>query len=336
MILWQKISIHCLVWACMMVLAAPDMLQLYRAGDVPKLMEYGVTLCCMMGLFYVCYLVIWPRFNVQGSRWQAIVLLLFSPLVFWLVWHVTYGLFLWMAGDPLPERGLEETINLTSGAPFRMIIISGILCAIQEAGKRYRENKALRHENEQVELDYLRTQFNPHFLFNMLGSVYYSAAKVSDKLADHVKRVADLMEYAIRVNKEGLVDLDTEVAHIRNYTELFRIRFAPNFNAEVKVQGNTAGIRIPPLLLIPFVENAFKHGVVTDPDFPILFVITASENSVYFSTHNKVGNHSFKDSTKGIGLASIRRRLQIMYPGRHALKIAETQGIYSAQLFINL
>lgn len=331
---WKEIAIHTTGWVLLVAFASPAIIQRFHAGIVP----FGsllITLACVVLLFYYCYAMAWPAFNRPERRWRMAGMLIIAPVLFWATWYACYRI-LCIAANAVPEHDtFGEAVNHLQYRPPLIIIISGIAWGLKEVGTRNRENKQLRKANEQVEMDYLRTQFNPHFLFNMLSNLYYSASSVSDELAAHVRRIADLMEYAIRVNSDGMVELDTEVAHIRNYTELFRMRFEPKFHVKVDVSGNTANLRIAPLLLIPFVENALKHGVVSDPDRPVIIRVEVLQNTLDFSVHNIIGKHE-KEPTRGIGLRSTRRRLQLIYPGRHSLEINNKPDSFSAYLRINL
>lgn len=331
---WKEIAIHITAWVLLLVFASPEVIRQFNAGLVP----FGrllITLLCLVLLFYYCYTLAWPAFNLPMGRWRMVALLAMAPVLFW---GAVYGLYrlLCLAAHETPEYDtFGKVVNALQFKPPVVMIISGIAWGLKEVGRRTRENRQLKKLNEHVEMDYLRTQFNPHFLFNMLSNLYYSAYEVSEELAAHVKRIADLMAYAIRVNEDGKVELDVEVDHIRNYAELFRMRFEPKFHVNVEVSGDTNGLRIAPLLLIPFVENAFKHGVVANPGNPVSIRLKVQDNKLCYTVENAIGKH-VKDPTRGVGLPAIRRRLQLIYPNRHSLEITDRSGRYSAHLCINL
>ncbi|RPE08684.1 hypothetical protein EGT74_16740 [Chitinophaga lutea] len=329
-----NISIHVCVWALLFIPALPKLYRWYEAGRWIDIWDHVFFFTTLAATFYYCYILAWPRFNVPGKRWQCPVLLFFTFTVYWVLLLGLHQLT-WLSGRPPLIRNLDEAMAAANDSPLHALVFSGIIWGLGEARRRFRENRRLQKENQQVEMDFLRMQFNPHFLFNMLNNLHYSAAKVSEPLAEHVERIANLMSYSIMVSRDGLVELETELAHIGNYVELFRMRFEPKFHVNVEVSGEMDNMRIPPLLLLPFVENAFKHGVVNNPESPVSIRVNVTGNKLEFSVRNGIGHHC-KDTTRGIGLPGIRRRLQLIYPGRHSLHISSEQDVYLAQLHINL
>lgn len=333
---WKTILLHALGWALVLAFVLPDLAQIYHTKGWMGIGRQAVHTVTVMAAFYYCYLLAWPLFSRPGKRWLCALLVLLAPLVYWIAWYTLISLLYLIAGVPDDMGGFEQAIKKAPYNPIPVIILSGVVWGLKEVRRRSRENKLLRQEKEQVEMGYIRMQFNPHFLFNMLTNLYYSAVGVSEELAEQVKKIADLMEYGIRIQKDELVNVDTEIEQIRNYTDIFRMRFGPKFHVAMEVAGSTEDMRIPPLLLLPFVENAYKHGVVSDPERPVTIQINTGGKGLNFCVKNVVARHNYKDPTKGIGLHSIRRRLQLIYPGRHSLKIDQSNNMFSAYLHINL
>jgi two-component system LytT family sensor kinase len=197
------------------------------------------------------------------------------------------------------------------------------------------ENKSLREEKVQAELAFLKTQINPHFLYNTLNYIYSLAYPVSQQLGNTIIKLSKLMRYMLTESAGNMVDLQKEVEYIENYISIFKLRFEDAFFVDYKTEGNIAGQLVAPLLLIPFVENAFKHGVAKDAANPIRILVKVAHKKLTFTVDNKI-NTGQKDPSTGVGLPNIRRRLQLIYPGNYDLKINNNGETYTTTLTINL
>lgn len=185
--------------------------------------------------------------------------------------------------------------------------------------------------NKQTELSFLRSQINPHFLFNSLNNVYSLVYHQSDQSLSAIAKLSDLLRYMLYDTNEQ-VPLQKELDYINKYMELQQMRFDQPLPASLELTGNPGKASIPPLLLIPFVENAFKHGDVRN-GHPILMKLHAGDDIIRFSIHNAVGQQQ-KDAGGGIGLENVQRRLELLYPGRHMLQVQQTNDIFEVQLEI--
>jgi two-component system LytT family sensor kinase len=143
------------------------------------------------------------------------------------------------------------------------------------------------------------------------------------------------MRYMLTESAAGDVDLQKEVDYIENYIDIYQLRFAEAFFVDFKAEGDIAGKRVAALLLIPFVENAFKHGVVNDPSRPIRIRLKVTADRLVFTVSNQI-NRGQKDHSTGIGLPNIRRRLELIYPNRHELLIGDNGLTYKTTLNIKL
>ncbi len=222
--------------------------------------------------------------------------------------------------------------NIYFGA-FYMVVAGaawGMVNAIQT------ENNAvkLRDEAKKAELAFLKSQINPHFLYNTLNYIYSLALPASEKLAEAVLRLSALMRYTLNESDDGKVALSKEIEYLESYIALFKMRFEPEFYVIFEQHG-VRNQKIASLLLIPFIENAFKHGVVTDPKNPVRISAKISGWHIEFIVSNLISKHQ-KDQSSGIGLANIRRRLELIYPDQYELTISKEKNVYSSTLIINL
>ncbi len=191
-------------------------------------------------------------------------------------------------------------------------------------------------------LDFLRSQINPHFLFNALNTIYGTAMQENaERTRDGIEKLADMMRFMLQENTQEKIPLAREVEYLNNYISFQKLRTDPN--PTVRIQAEIAEpsvpVRIAPMLLIPFVENAFKHGISLREPSHISISLEMKENTLYFDVHNsrhaKQGSDPERDKS-GIGLHNVRQRLQQLYPARHELVIRETAKEFFVHLTLRL
>jgi len=191
-----------------------------------------------------------------------------------------------------------------------------------------------------TENKFLRSQINPHFLFNTLNNLFSMAqAKGNDDVADGIAKLSGMMRYMLYDSNEEHVFLSTEITYLQECITLNKLRYADD---EVIVKfdhpANANGVRIAPMLFIPFVENAFKHGVVIGQTTTINIAIGISGKLLIFTCEN--ANHAairkMDIGQSGIGLENVKRRLELLYPGKHRLALTETEEKFSVHLEVNL
>ena len=225
---------------------------------------------------------------------------------------------------------------------FPLVMITGIASTYGlllefinfEAEKEERSNEQLKSE-----LSFLRSQISPHFIFNILNSIVYLIRTKADKQAEDVTiRLSSLMRYMLYDSDQSMVSLDRELEYLRNYVDLQRMRFEGDVTIDFEVHGTVRGCRIEPMLLIPFVENAVKHGVsfVQDPYIQVVFSI--DHGKLIFQVKNKKGKmkDDVKDESSGIGLKNVLRRLDLLYPNQHVLTICDTEEVFEVDLQMTL
>jgi hypothetical protein len=196
-------------------------------------------------------------------------------------------------------------------------------------------------ENRQLtsELRFLKAQVNPHFLFNTLNNLYFLAVNQSDRTPEVVAKLSGMMRYMIHESNEEKVPLTKEVAYIENYLDLEKLRLNEDIPITFEVHGEIAGVRITPLILITFLENAFKHGIGNASEGSWITVSLKIEAG---TLHYKVANSIIRQTEKtvreasGIGLTNVQRRLDLSYPGKHSLDVTEDTERYRVHLKIDL
>ena len=209
------------------------------------------------------------------------------------------------------------------------------LCFVLKVINDYVHNEDIRHEKNQMELQFLRSQINPHFLFNSFNNLYALALTEPEKTPDVLLKLADLTRYMLYESNAEQVLLSKEIAHIHNFVELQSLRYEENFHVELKLDLDQEELFIAPLILISFVENAFKHGTLDEPDDPVTISLVTVNNDMTFFVRNKISWLN-KDSTGGIGIKNVRRRLELLYPNQFDLKIVNNDSHFCCTLLINL
>ena len=198
-----------------------------------------------------------------------------------------------------------------------------------------RERNILAKEMVDAELKLLRSQVNPHFLFNTLNNIYSLVYHRSDKALPAIMKLSELMRFMTSESSGDRVDLTKEISYIKSYIELEQLRASGDPSVSFSVTGNVAGRKVAPLLLIPIIENGFKHGVLTDKANPYVIKISVTGNELDMQTTNKI-NNSQKEQSGGIGVSNVRQRLELVYPGSYSLQVERKDDIYSCNLHIKL
>jgi two-component system, LytTR family, sensor kinase len=197
----------------------------------------------------------------------------------------------------------------------------------------------IEKEKTVAELKALKSQINPHFLFNSLTSIYSLARKNSTQVPEKVIQLSDLMRHIIYDSDVEYILLPKEIEMIRNYIELQNLRTPENEKIELEVTGEVEGKKVAPLIFLPFVENSFKHGLKSGAENPFVKIkIEVLPNELIFEIENSKGKASeINDSKyKGIGIENVKKRLGLIYPNQHSLNILETENTFKVILQIKL
>jgi sensor histidine kinase YesM len=201
--------------------------------------------------------------------------------------------------------------------------------------QKQKDNLDLRKENARAELQLLKAQIHPHFLFNTLNNIYSFTLDKSPQAKKMVKMLEDMLHYMIEECEQPQVSLDKELAILKDYFELERIRYGNSIDMQFEITGDTTGKRITPLLMIPFVENSFKHGtsrILREPWIKLF--VQADDDVLHFSLTNSKPADETPHHRKGIGLHNVRKRLDLLYPAAHLLLIESTTNTFTVNMQI--
>jgi len=233
-------------------------------------------------------------------------------------------------------RGLYWMIftNVISSA-FMLMLLGGFIHLAFSFIKNRDEKRSLENAGLKAEISQLKSQINPHFLFNTLNSIYSQAYHKSGKVDESILKLSDILRYVLYETSSEIIPLEKDIHYLSNYIDLQRLRLPNKISIEYEVKGNLNGLYIAPLLLITFIENAFKHGISYTQPSRIYVLINVVDKLLTLVVRNpKVMQDTF--DKQGIGLKNAKRRLELQYPGDYLLDIIDDDKFYVVNLKINL
>jgi len=308
-------------------------------GDMMKseyLNEIIISFFLNVISFYIIYFI-FPKIIAARTKILAVTGMILLIAVILSV-RLAVGWVFWKYIIHLPENDMEfEWIWVWN--ELRQVVITGIYAVLIRFMIRMFETQKLRDElinqRQAGELALLRSQVNPHFLFNTLNSIYSLVYRKSDEAPEAVMKFSSIMRYVLYEATSESVLLEKEVEYLRSYIELEKLRYKQSGLVSMSIEGKIEGITIAPMLLIPFVENAFKHGSKNhEPDITIR--LQSEDHLIRFEVVNyvKKGRHAPDGQYSGIGLSNIRRRLELIYPGKYYLSAREENDQFRINLLI--
>ena len=339
---WPTILIHSIFWA----IYGFAILSFYRGPNPPDAEDPGNIRFYIMGgriladlfIFYLTYLWAIPKLLGQ-RRIGWFVVYAFLMIVGFTIARWTYDAML------MPTDAKFYIINpqLPSFAQFFTRAFSSLFAFIMAGAGRFtfdwflaqKERQVLEKERLSSELAFLKSQVNPHFLFNTLNNIYGLARKQNPATEDAILKLSGLMRYMLYETNAPEVPLARELQQLEDYLSLQALRYSRTEVATLHTSGQMEQHQIAPLLLIPLVENGFKHGRFSQPDDHLDMYLEVNEEALTFTATNPIAPRTeTRDAVGGVGLENIRRRLELLYPNRHALSIAEEKGYFTATLTI--
>lgn len=358
---WFIIAMPFVVWLLLLVL--PFILGMDSNNAPPNeertriiinvMVSYTLLLC----VFYIHTYAVYPLWDKNIAIYIAALLALLVG--YWFCWHTLHiegpRSSHFMRRLPMRDTAMADWGSRPSFRshrhyfrnPFTLQPILSSLIAVLCSfcyrvilDNRARQQLLKEHENIdlQSELTFLRSQISPHFMFNVLNNLVSLARKKSDKLEPSLISLSQLMRYMLYESDDNRVFLSKEVEYLKSYIDLQMLRYGTNVKVNLETHGNLDLFTIEPMLLIPFVENAFKHGTgMIDNPVINIFISVNDAGELNFRVGNIVSPHDVsKDSNSGIGIVNVRRRLAILYPDKHELDIVNADNNFTVNLYISL
>lgn len=221
---------------------------------------------------------------------------------------------------------------------FFLVTAGAAIKLISDHFKMQKHMAEMAREKAEAELNFLKSQINPHFLFNSLNSVYFLIDKDNPDARTALHKFSDMLRYQLYECNDEKIPIEKELTYLRDYVDLQRLRREAKDEVIFECSDEVQGFMIEPLLLIPFVENSFKHLSHFNKDKANLVRIEADRNNGEFSfrVSNTVDYNSTREPMGGIGLKNVKRRLELLYPGKHELNIKEEGGVFSIGLKLKI
>lgn len=277
---------------------------------------------------------------------RLLALFLFYP-IFFPEWMYTEEVQTYLENGVTKERTVK-VYQVFFWYPYRLLqnlIVISIPIIFTTGWKLlldwYQERKRsleLQQEKMEAELKYLKSQVNPHFLFNTLNNIYGLARERSSKVPDLILKLSDILNYTLYETTAKRIALHKELALIENMVNLEKDRYGKRVQIELRLPDEKSDLQIAPLLLVPLVENAFKHGVRNELiKAEVWITADISGHTFSFFIENSIAAKvNEPDANSGLGLANLRKRLDLLYPSRHQLSLSEKEDHFLAQLQVNL
>jgi sensor histidine kinase YesM len=345
-----RISLHILAWAILLGLPL-YLIKRWDAGKDFVWVYYTNTLICG-AIFYTSYLLLIPRFffNKRVTFYVSVAILIVgfyfisdqsNRLIFKYVPH---------------QNRLEETERPPrreqhDRPPFRqihmfnyaftslfLIFFSLGLRMIERNETIEKRQKELEKEKLNSELAFLKSQISPHFFFNTLNNIYSLIGINTEDAQNAVLKLSKLMRYLLYDSEQGLSQLSSEIDFMKNYIDLMRLRMSEKVKLHVDFPSKYENAAIPPLLFIPFIENAFKHGISYREKSFIDISMEVGKEWITFTCRNSIVRfeEEIEPEKSGIGLENVSKRLNLLFPGRHDLVIDRSHAAYNVILKIRM
>ncbi|MEZ5030094.1 MAG: histidine kinase [Saprospiraceae bacterium] len=333
-LLRSKFFSHCFFWS--VLLAALTYLEVEING-IPFFFALGNELLRIMFyaiLVYINIYVLIPRFLsdrkllIYGGLLVLLVLVVTPLMIYLFYWK--YHNYPDLQAQVLQHQAGYYLLNFLITSTFTVFKI------ISDWIRGEREKRRIQTQTMQSELRFLKSQINPHFLFNTLNSLYALTIKKSDLAPEIVLRLADMMRYMLYECNEKWVPLRREIAYVENYLELEKLRHGSKADVTFQTDGEVNDQRIAPLMFIPFLENSFKHGLARSlsTGFVHVHLHVGSDHVVFMIENSKADTQPQPEARTfgGIGLTNVRKRLEMLYPGQHELLIEHDPLTYRVRL----
>jgi len=338
-VLSQRIVYHTLFWV--LFLAAAVTLDIFVL-QIPFGQSLGnqlINVIIYAGVVYLNVMYLIPNYLVQKRFLTYFGLFILIVLTVTPIKVVIY--YFKLSGMPDAQAELVNQMNYYFIPTFFIAGSSTLIKIVIDWVRHLREMQELETQTMQSELRFLKSQINPHFLFNTLNNLYALTLKKSDLAPEIVLKLSEMMRYMLYECNEKSVPLSKEVNYLQNYLDLEALRQGKNVEIEFEVNGQISDQKIAPLMFIPFLENSFKHGLSHHISKGYVKIqLDASDTTIHLYIENSkpeslpLPDHSRRSG--GIGLVNVRRRLDLLYPGKYELRLNDTPQTYAIELTLSL
>lgn len=334
-----SMALHALVWILLLVvpyISTDQVFDLFipEGGTIYLLLSVALS-SLLIASFYFNYFFLIPKYLLTKKYWLYFLLLLLAIVT---VFMLSGALFFFSNLNPeilIKKHPVIEKIYPVIIINTLSLWLLSIVLSILWTG--YNRLKQTESEKLTAQIASLKSQINPHFLFNTLNNIYATAIDTSPKTADMVDKLSEMMRYTMKDTQQDFVLLEDEINYVSNFIELQKLRLDRSVKLEYHSIENIPSLQIAPMLLIPFIENAFKHGVNSEQKSHIIIEMAMSKTELQLKVvNNKVNIQQDISERSGLGIENTRHRLNLIYPTKHLLVINDAGKEFSVSLHINL
>ncbi len=303
-------------------------------------------------IFYLGYLWLVPKFFLQDKKFTYVIIVLGLILATHYITNFIEESYLF---DPVQDEKFREAMKSVTGKDenFRppmkafgffnhfisSVLVSGFaigLGVMEKLKQNEKKQKELEKEKLNSELAFLKNQISPHFFFNTLNNIYSLIGIDGPTAQESVLKLSKLMRYLLYESENGETMISKEIDFMNNYIDLMKLRLSPRVELQIDFPREFSDFSFPPLLFVPFIENAFKHGITYRDRSFINISMKIENDQISFISENSMGKSSQSGDLQhsGIGLENVRKRLVLLFPDNHELKIIQDEAIFHVELSI--
>lgn len=344
----KKITItlaHVVAWSCFFML---PWFFIPRQADLPNFGSPFFKILTSIYIFLVIFFYLNSYFLIPKLLWNKKWILYFLFIIVLFIAFINIPKFIIQIFDiqfpeftpnfkkiPSSRRPMGRIPIFSSSALFLLVFtISTSIKLIQQWLLSEKQKSDYENEMLNSELSFLKTQINPHFFFNTLNNIYSLAVSKSDNTAPAIMKLSTIMRYVLSESKQEMVLLEEEINFINDYIELQKVRLTEKVSVDFKINGHISNKKVPQLIFIPFIENAFKYGVSTKENSSISILIEADNNGIHFTSSNTIVTQTNEQLSgkNGIGIKNSQRRLELLYKNEFNLNIQTNNKVYTVTL----
>lgn len=348
---WISWTLHTIAWIIVIIIPI-YMHNAYGGGSYYRIYVLYLHTFAAGVVFYLGYLWLVPRYFLQDKKLTYFLILIGLVLA---TYFITYLIEEYLLHNPADIDKIARSVKRMNDKgdnprpPMQLfsffshvtssLLLSGFAIGLgvtEKLKENEKKQKELEKERLHSELAFLKNQVSPHFFFNTLNNIY-SLIGIDGPIAqESVLKLSKLMRYLLYESENGETQMSHEIDFMNNYIDLMKLRLNPKVDLQIEFPKDFADFSIPPLLFIPFIENAFKHGIShREPSF-IKIKMEIENGQIRFTSENSLGNSAKSGDMQhsGIGLENVKKRLGLLFPNKHELKIERLEPVYKVELLI--
>jgi hypothetical protein len=346
-----ELALHSIAWMILIIIPL-YMNNVFGGGNTQRLFQFYVHTISAAVVFYVGYLWLVPQFFLRDRKTAYFLILTGLILSTYFISSYINDTLLF---DPVQDAKFQEVMKkLSEGQnearpPMRVfgffnhimasVLISGFtlgLGVMDKLKQNEKKQKELEKEKLHSELAFLKNQVSPHFFFNTLNNIYSLIGIDGPTAQESVLKLSKMMRYLLYESEHGETMMSHEIDFMNNYIDLMKLRLSPRVDLQISFPKDFPDFSIPPLLFIPFIENAFKHGISYREPSYIQIRMKIEKEQINFISENSIGKSIPTEDLRhsGIGLENVRKRLNLLFPYKHELKIEQEEAAFKVELII--